>query len=100
MPVLAESILESLDLLTAALRVLRTRCIDGITADARRCRDYAYRSPAVAALLSPVLGYDRAAELARRAAEEGRTIFEVLEEEPGLDGNELKKVLAALRKMI
>jgi aspartate ammonia-lyase len=99
MPVLAESLLETLELLTAALKVLRTRCIDGITADAKRCRDYAYRSPAVATLLSPVLGYDRAAELAKRAAEERRTIFEVLEGDASLKKDELKKILAARRKM-
>jgi aspartate ammonia-lyase len=99
MPVLAESLLETLDLLTAALRILRTRCIDGITADARRCRDYAYRSPAAATFLSPVLGYDRAAELARRAADKKQTIFEVLEGDAGLTKDELKKVLAALRRM-
>jgi aspartate ammonia-lyase len=98
MPVLAESLLESIDLLTAAARTMRTRCIDGITADARRCRDYAYRSPAVATILSPILGYDRTATLAKRAAQEKRTVFEVLEES-GLTKTEMTKVLRELRKV-
>jgi aspartate ammonia-lyase len=99
MPVLAESLLESIELLTAAVRVLRTRCIDGITADAKRCRDYAYRSPAVATILSPILGYDRAADLAKRAVREGRSVPDILDGESGLSKAELKAVLTALRKM-
>ncbi len=99
MPVLAESLLESIELLTAAIRVLRTRCIDGITADAKRCRDYAYRSAAAATILSPILGYDRAADLAKRAVRERRSLPDLLAGESGLSKDELKKVLAALRKM-
>ena len=99
MPVLAESLLESIDLLTAACRQMRTRCIDGIAADTKRCRDYAYRSPAVATILSPILGYERTADLAKRAASDGRTVVEIISEESGLTKDELKKVLLALRKM-
>jgi aspartate ammonia-lyase len=99
MPVLAESLLESIELLTAACRQMRTRCVDGITVDAKRCRDYAYRSPAVATILSPILGYDRTAELAKRAAREGRSVIDILDGESGLSKDELKKVLAALRRM-
>jgi aspartate ammonia-lyase len=99
MPILAESLLESTGLLTAACRQMRTRCVDGITADARRCRDYAYRSPAAATILSPVLGYDRVAELARRAVERNRSIIDIIAGESGLSKAELKSVLAALKKM-
>jgi aspartate ammonia-lyase len=99
MPVLAESLLESIELLTAAARALRTRCIDGITADAKRCRDYAYRSPAAATILSPILGYDRTADLAKRAARRGQTVLEIMDGDSGLTKAELKAVLAELRKM-
>ncbi len=71
MPVIAYDLLASLDLLATASRALADRCIDGIVAHRDRCLAYAERSPAVVTALAPLIGYDRAAELVKRALAEG-----------------------------
>jgi aspartate ammonia-lyase len=90
LPVLAESLLESAELLTAACERMRTRCVDGIVADAGRCREYARRSPAVVTALAPKLGYAAAAALALRAAAAERDVFSQARAEKLLDEKGLK----------
>lgn len=76
MPVIARNVLESVRLLAASSRVLATRCVDGITADAERMRTYAGTSPSVVTPLNKHLGYEEAAKVAKAALAEGRTIRE------------------------
>jgi aspartate ammonia-lyase len=76
-PVIAYNILSSMRLLAHAMETLATRCIDGITADAARCRAGAEASVALAAALVPVIGYERSVEIAKAALVSGRTIREV-----------------------
>ena len=83
-PVIAYNILQSIKLLTNAVNVLREKCVAGITANAGRCRAHLEASTAVATALTPLIGYERAAELAKKVLASGRTIRDVLEEEPGL----------------
>ncbi len=80
MPVLAHNLLRSLALLTPTLRVLRTSCIDGITANEEICRRYFERSIAVATALNPYIGYAKAAEVAKEAAKTGKTVVEIVRE--------------------
>lgn len=67
-PVLTWNILQSLRLLTNFLPVFRTRCVEGISEDAERCRSFLTLNPALATLLAPKIGHLKAAELAREAA--------------------------------
>lgn len=83
-PVIAYNILHSLELLTNAVDVLRTKCIVGITANAETCRKHLEASTAVATALTPAIGYERAAELAKEVVASGKTIREVLAEQPDL----------------
>lgn len=83
-PVIAYNILHSLELLTNAVDVLRTKCIAGITANPETCRKHLEASTAVATALTPAIGYERAAELAKQVLASGRTISEVLAEQPDL----------------
>ncbi|WP_352955083.1 aspartate ammonia-lyase [Mesorhizobium sp. M1322] len=83
-PVIAYNILHSLELLTNAVDVLRTKCIVGITANAGTCRKHLEASTAVATALTPAIGYERAAELAKEVLASGKTIREVLAEQPDL----------------
>lgn len=93
MPVIAFNLLMSMTILDNALRVLRTRCIDGITANAERCRWYAEHSAALVTVLSPKIGYARAAELARLAISSGKTIREVMIETGEFSGEETDRLL-------
>jgi aspartate ammonia-lyase len=78
MPVIAFNLLMSIRVLTNATRVLREKCIDGITANEARSRWYAEHSVALVTALSPKIGYARAAELAKLAIRAGKTVREVM----------------------
>jgi fumarate hydratase, class II len=78
MPLLARNLLESIRLLANAVGLLADRCVDGIEADAARCREYAESSPAIVTPLSRYLGYEECAAIAKQALSERRTIREVV----------------------
>jgi aspartate ammonia-lyase len=77
LPLVADALLESLDLLSRSCSILRHHCVEGIQADEARCRNAAESSTAAATALIPVLGYDKACQIADKAKQEGRTIREV-----------------------
>jgi fumarate hydratase class II len=81
MPVIARNLLESVRLLSSVTRVLADRTIDGITADVERTRRYAESSPSVVTPLNRLIGYEKAAAIAKKAVKDGKTIREVVLEE-------------------
>jgi fumarate hydratase class II len=93
MPVIARNLLESVRLLAAAARLLASRCVDGIVADAARCRRFAESSPAVATALAPALGYDTVADLVKVALAEGRTVRELVVERGLLPAADVDRLL-------
>ncbi|MGZ4466608.1 MAG: class II fumarate hydratase [Nocardioides sp.] len=78
MPVLASNLLESIRLLSTATATLATRCVDGITADVERMRQYAESSPSVVTPLNRHIGYENAAKVAKQAMRDGTTIRETV----------------------
>jgi len=78
MPVIARNVLESTRLLAACSRELAGRCIDGITADSARMRQYAESSPSVVTPLNKYVGYEAAAKIAKQALADGATIRETV----------------------
>jgi aspartate ammonia-lyase len=77
MPVIAECLLTSLDLLARGDDILRRHCVDGITVDEARCRAHVDSATAAVTALVPEVGYETAAEIAAAARREGRTIRDV-----------------------
>jgi aspartate ammonia-lyase len=71
MPLVAHSLLESLDLLAGACDILRRHCISGIQADEARCRAQVENGTAAATALVPLIGYARAGALAEQARRTG-----------------------------
>jgi aspartate ammonia-lyase len=92
MPVMAHNLLQSLEILTNALRTLNLRCAAGITADEVRCRRYAESTSALATVLNPRIGYDRAAQIVKEALASGRTVVEVARESSGLSEEDLGRL--------
>jgi fumarate hydratase class II len=80
MPMLGRNVLESIRLLSAVTRLLADRCVDGITANVERLRQYAESSPAIVTPLNEYLGYEEAASVAKQALAEDKTIREVVVE--------------------
>ncbi|MDN4171354.1 class II fumarate hydratase [Nocardioides sp. SOB77] len=78
MPVMARNVLESVRLLATSSTVLARRCVDGITADADRMRQYAESSPSVVTPLNKHIGYENAAKVAKQALADGATIRETV----------------------
>ena len=93
MPVMAFALLFSLEILTNAIKVLKNRCVEGITADERRCTEYLHHSLGLATALNPYLGYAKAAEVARQALHERRSIREVVLERGLLTAQQLDEIL-------
>ena len=80
MPVIADALLESITLLANASRVFSDRCVTGITARPDRARELLERNPSIATALNAYIGYDKAAVVAKKAASEGRSVRDVVEE--------------------
>jgi aspartate ammonia-lyase len=95
MPVIAWNALHMSTILRESMKALRVRCVDGIEADAARCRELLERSTAVATALSPYIGYAKTAEIAKEAVKTGRTIREIVLERGLMDARRLDEVLSA-----
>ena len=77
-PVIAYNLMTSVTLLTRGCDVLRTRCVQGITACPAVARAHLDRSTAVITAMVPLIGYDRAATLAKAVLADGLTVPEAL----------------------
>ena len=95
MPVIAWNALHASTILQTAMTTLRTRCVDGIQADAERTRELMDRSTAVATALSPYIGYAKTAEIAKDAVKTGKSIRQLVLERGLLDAAKLDQVLSA-----
>lgn len=67
MPLIARNLIESVQLLAGACRLLTERCVEGVEADTERCRNLVEGSLALVTPLAKSIGYDRAAEVAKEA---------------------------------
>ena len=76
-PVIARNLLDSIELLASASNLLAEKCISGVEADTERNLANAEATLATATALNPEIGYDRATEIVRKAAESGRPLREV-----------------------
>jgi aspartate ammonia-lyase len=92
-PVIAACIFEAQTLFINAARTLREHCVDGITANADVCRHYVEYSIGTVTALNPVIGYDRATELAAEATKTGRGILELIREKGILTEQQIAQVL-------
>jgi fumarate hydratase class II len=93
MPVMAHSLLQSIDLLTNAIDQFNDRCLQGLSADRQRCEGLIEESLAMCTALAPVIGYDAAAAIAKRAHETGKTVREIALAEEVLPEAELSRLL-------
>jgi len=95
MPLIVHDLLESIELLARAARLLAERCVAGVEADREHCAELVERSLALVTALAPRIGYDRAAEIAREALATGKTVREICLERRLLPPEELARLLDA-----
>jgi fumarate hydratase class II len=99
MPLIAYDLLESIRLLAHAVDNFSKRCIEGLEANRQRCEEMIEESLALATALTPRIGYDEAARIAKKAYDQRKTIRQVVVEEGILLKEELSRWLN-LRSMI
>lgn len=92
-PIIAYSILESQTIFMNAASTLRRFCVEGITANADICQRYVEHSIGVVTALNPLLGYEKATELAAEAMKTGKGIVELVREKKLLTEAQISKVL-------
>jgi len=93
LPVITQSIFESIEMLKNGMATLKTRCIDGITANRERCRELVYNSIGLLTALNPVLGYDASNKIAKEALENNRGVYELILEKKLLSKEKLDELL-------
>jgi fumarate hydratase class II len=91
-PLLARNLLESIQLLSSASRLLAEKCVDGIEANREQNERYAELTLSAATALNPHIGYDRATEIVKEAAASGRSLREVAREK-GVEDSVLDEAL-------
>ena len=92
-PVIALCILDGQTLFINGARTLRELCVEGIQADRDACRIFLERSIGIVTALNPVIGYDRATDLAAEAMKTGKGILELVREKNVLTEAQIRKVL-------
>jgi fumarate hydratase, class II len=93
MPVMGHNILESIRLLANVLRIFQDKCVAGILANRARCEELVEYSMAMVTSLAPIIGYDRAAEIAKESAKTGKTVRAICMERHILPEAELAHAL-------
>jgi aspartate ammonia-lyase len=92
-PVMAACIFESQKLLVNAANTLRKFCIEGITANKDVLKHYMESSIGTVTALNPVIGYDKATELAAEALQSGEGILEIVREKHILTDAQIDEIL-------
>ncbi|AAK79618.1 aspartate ammonia-lyase [Clostridium acetobutylicum] len=92
-PLIAESLLESLEILTNAVNVFREKCIDSIKINEEKCLENLEASTALVTALVHYIGYDKASIIAKKALKEKKSIRELLLLEKILTKEEIDKIL-------
>jgi fumarate hydratase class II len=97
LPVIAANLEQSMELLANGCDALAENAIAGLAPNRERIAEQVSRNPILATALNPLIGYDRAAEIAKRAYREKRAVFDVAREMTEIDDNELRRLLDPLR---
>ena len=92
-PVIVQSLFESIEMLKNGMMTLKEKCIDGITANADRCRELVENSIGLVTALNPVLGYEKSTQLAKEALETNRGVYELVVEKKLLSKEKLDDIL-------
>ncbi len=93
MPVMSQRLQQNIELLANVSKVFAHKCIDGISANLDVLQHYAESSPAIATKLNPIIGYEKAAEIAKEAGLTGKTVKQIVIEKGILPADEAEKIL-------
>lgn len=97
MPVMIFNIVWMIEILKNALKAFDDKCVAGLIADEKKCREYAEKSISIVTALNPIIGYARAAEIAKEAVKTHRSIMDVIRSKNIMPEKELNKVLDLMK---
>jgi fumarate hydratase, class II len=93
LPIIAHNLLESIEILSSVSHVLADKAIAGFTVNTEHIAELVDKNPIMVTGLNPVIGYDNAAQIAKKAYAEKRTVKDVAQELTDLSDDELDRVL-------
>jgi aspartate ammonia-lyase len=96
-PLEGVAVMESQHLLYNTSIAFRTRCVDGITVNEKVLEHYMETTVGIVTALNPVLGYDKATELAAEAYKSGKGILEIIREQKLLTEKQIADLLDPVR---
>jgi aspartate ammonia-lyase len=98
-PVIAQSLFESIELLSNACETLANKCISGITANAEHTKEMVYNSVGLITFLNPYIGHHMGDVIGKEAVATGKTIRELVLEKELLSEKELDSILSVQNLM-
>lgn len=93
LPVIAYNLLQSIDVLSNSCRALADKAIADFSVNQDRLNEALAKNPILVTALNPVIGYNKAAEIAKKAYQEGRAIIDVAEQMTDIDRARLERLL-------
>jgi aspartate ammonia-lyase len=92
-PVMVFSLFESIEMLKNGMETLNYRCIKGITANEKHCRQMVENSIGLVTALNPYIGYEASGQVAAEALQSDRSVYELVLEKKLMTKNELDELL-------
>jgi aspartate ammonia-lyase len=93
-PVIAFCLFQSISMLSNGCRVLREKCVDGITANVDHAKAMVLNSIGIVTMLNPYLGYEQTASIAREAFETGGSVIDIVRQRGLLDDRTLEELFS------
>jgi aspartate ammonia-lyase len=93
-PLMVHDLFESMTMLRRGCNVLRERCVDGIVANAEHTREVVMSSPGILTAFCPYIGYEAAAEIAKKVEKSDKTVYELIKDTGLLSDKEIAEILS------
>ena len=93
MPLVNFNLLTSIRILKNAMQVFRSKCVEGLSANVDRCKEFAENSLGIATALNPYLGYRVAAEVVKESIHTGKSVRQIIEKKKLLSKQKLENTL-------
>jgi fumarate hydratase class II len=94
LPLVAYDLLQSIDILSSAARLLADEAIEGFTVNHANIDQALAKNPILVTALNRVIGYELGAKIAKRAYAEGRAVIDVASEMTDLSAEDLTRILS------
>lgn len=92
-PVLAYNLIQSINIARNVIHTFRKNCVEGITINAKRGKQYVERSVGIITAINPHIGYEKAAQIAKEAITTGKPVREIVREKGILTDEEIDIIL-------